>query len=88
MGGSIGKGFKDVFSKVADPYGLYETPKKPKIKKPPKVDEVAARKKADLVKRVRQQRAIAAFGFSDTRLTGQKGLGSSGPGNKPTLLGT
>lgn len=82
------------FAKVYnDPFGLFDRPDKPRVKPPPKIDEKEANRRADLVRRVRRQRAIAAHGFSDTRKTGPSGLGPSAspaggiPANKRALLG-
>ncbi len=98
MSGGVKKLFDSGVGGIADPHlipgffdplGVFDKTKGPKVKKPPKLDEKEANRRADLVRRVRRQRAIAAQGFSDTRKTSPRGLGGSGgtPANRRALLG-
>jgi hypothetical protein len=85
MGGA-GDFVKKVYSSAFDPLGLAKKPPTPKRVKPP--DEITpeeAAKAAQLAADRKKKQAIAAYGASDTILTGPKGLGASGGGKK--LLG-
>lgn len=95
-------GCGDSIADVLDPFGtLHEgapgskvnplakaTTKPPKLKKPTLVEDADAL--VALQKKKAKQDALAAYGTSDTILTGGKGLGSVGSSNKDyaTLLGT
>lgn len=82
-GGFLGDVFEAIGLKPEKP------PKPPALPPPPKLDEKKAKTAGAAAAKKKKQQAMAAYGGTDTIMSGPGGLGAVGAGNlqQNTLLG-